>query len=343
MDKFEKLRSKPHLDGPKRQHFVPKFYLEGFTSGGLLAVFDRSSGEIRKQQPRDTAVVGHLYTFEDHQDRKRYDLEVLFSHIEEDAAPILRSLVQGERLSSKDRESFALFLGLAAVRTPAAIAEASSIYAGFVKAQSRLTLTDERKVLELLKEMNGSNSDEAMQRKDAHAVAKMAREGSYDVQVDGGYALGRSLKVWHVVAKELFKKDWMVVHTSDDNQSFLTSDSPIVLTSTTARNLPIGYGSSHSQILFPLTSKCALIASGASGRTGRADIKVDRLRRFNMTIAKDCHRYVLGGDAALVESIATEAGLAGTEWQPKSYVEIGRHMNADGTVSVGAFVKRMGS
>jgi len=71
------------------------------------------------------------------------------------------------------------------------------------------------------------------------------------------------------------------------------------------------------------------------------DIKVDRLRRLNMTIAKDCHRDVWGGDAALVESIATEAGLAGTEWQPKSYVEIGRHMNADGTVSVGAFVKRM--
>ncbi|MFD2836537.1 DUF4238 domain-containing protein [Azotobacter vinelandii] len=99
MDKFEKLRSKPHLNGPKRQHFVPKFYLEGFTSDGLLAVFDRVSGEIRKQQPQNTAVVGHLYTFEDHQDRKRFDLEVLFSYIEEEAAPILKSLVQGDRIS----------------------------------------------------------------------------------------------------------------------------------------------------------------------------------------------------------------------------------------------------
>ncbi|SEJ66058.1 Protein of unknown function [Azotobacter beijerinckii] len=345
MDKFEKLRSKPHLNGPKRQHFVPKFYLEGFTSDGLLAVFDRVSGEIRKQQPQNTAVVGHLYTFEDHQDRKRFDLEVLFSYIEEEAAPILKSLVQGDRISPKDRESFALFLGLAAVRTPAAIAEASSVYAGFEKARSRLMLTDEHRVLELLKKMNGPDADEVLLRKEAHAITTMALEESYDIVVDPGYALQRSLNVWSTVAKELWSRDWMVLHAPGEGQSFLTSDSPVVLTSGSAatRHLPIGYGSSHAQILFSLTSKYVLVASGSLGRTGRADIKVDALRRFNMTIAQDCHRYVMGGNAALVENITTELGLAGTEWRPKSRVEIGRRIKADGTVSIGAYVKRMGT
>ena len=68
MNIFERLKSTPQLTGPKRQHFVPRFYLEQFVSGEALAVFDRTTGSIRWQVPDDTAVIGHLYTFEDHQD-----------------------------------------------------------------------------------------------------------------------------------------------------------------------------------------------------------------------------------------------------------------------------------
>ncbi|UVM07110.1 DUF4238 domain-containing protein [Pseudomonas laurylsulfatiphila] len=344
MDKFEKLSSKPWLSGPTRQHFVPKFYLEGFTSRGWLAVFDRASGELRKQRPKNVAVVSNLYTFEDKQDRKRFDLEVLFGQIESAGAPILKSLVEGKRISSEDRETFSIFLGIAAVRTPAAIAEASSVYAGFVKANSYLTLTDETRVFDHLLRMEGADVDHSLLKEQASAVAKMAREESYDVQVDHGYSRSRSLKVWHIVAKELLKRDWMILHAPEDGQSFLTSDSPVVLMSrsTATRNLPIGYGSPHAQILFPLTSKYALVASGSLGRTGRCDIKVDDLRRFNMNVAQNCHKHVMGSDAALLESITTELGLAGTEWQPKSYVEIERFVNANGSVTPGASVKRKG-
>ena len=33
----------PRLQGPKRQHFLPQFYLEGFTRDGLVATAARSS------------------------------------------------------------------------------------------------------------------------------------------------------------------------------------------------------------------------------------------------------------------------------------------------------------
>ncbi|MCE0904728.1 DUF4238 domain-containing protein [Pseudomonas alloputida] len=346
MDMFEKLTAKPHLKGPKQQHYVPNFYLKGFTSDGVLAVFDRFRGEVRRrQQPQKVATVRHLYTFEDKQDRKRFDLEVLFGHIEDAAAPIITSLANGGRLSAADRESFALFLGLAAVRTPAAIADARNVFGGLEKARSQLLLADENAVFRLLKKMPDADEDDSVLRKEAQDIAKMAREGSFDVEVDPQYALHKSLGVWHIVAEELFKRDWMVLHTTGDDHSFLTSDSPIVLTSLSQsnRNQPLGYGSPEAQILFPLTSKCALVASGYLGRTGRSDITVDNLRRFNMTIASDCQRYVMGGDATLVESITNELRLAESEWQPKSTVEVGYRMNADGTLARGALVKRQGA
>lgn len=348
MDKFEKLISKPHLEGPKQQHYVPKFYLKGFSTDGVLTVFDRTKDEIRERQlPENVAKVGHLYTFQDKEDRKRFDLEKLFDHVESEAAPILKSLANGDRISSAERESFALFLGFSAVRTPASIADARSVYAGFVKARSRLILADERRTLEILRKMNGDGADDVLLREQARDVSKMARDEFHDldVKVDPQFALLRSLETWHIVAKQLFERDWMVLYAAGNDQSFLTSDSPIVLlsTSTATRNLPIGYGSPHAQILFPLTSTCALVAEGSLGRIGRSDIEVDALRRYNMTVAQDCHRFVMGGNSDLVESITTELGLARTKWQPKSSVEFWSRREADGSVSAGAYVKRKGA
>src|SRR2546423_12733762 len=65
----------PMLTGPKRQHFLPRFYLDGFTRDGLVAVFDREKNEIRLQQPVNTAVIGHFYTMEDEEGRRRFELE----------------------------------------------------------------------------------------------------------------------------------------------------------------------------------------------------------------------------------------------------------------------------
>lgn len=345
MDKFEKLASKPHLNGPKQQHYVPRFYLEGFTSDQTLSVFDRIKGEIRhRQKPQNISTVGHLYTFEDNQDRKRFDFEALFGLVENAAAPILNSLAQGESLSSKDRESFALFLGLAAVRTPAAIADAKAAHAGLVKAQTRHWYSDENEVLQNLKKKAGSEEDEASLRDQARKVAEMVRSDSYDVEVDSQFALHRSLNVWHIVAEELFKRDWIILHVPGDEHSFLTSDSPIVVQSMSSalRHEPIGYGSPHAQILFPLTSKCALVASGLLARTGRSIITVEDLHRFNLTIAQDCYRYVMGGDADLVERITTELNLAETSWEPKSSVAVEYQIEVDGKVSALGVLKRKG-
>lgn len=46
--------AKPLLTGPKRQHFLPRFYLDGFAKDGLVAMFDRDKKEVRVQQPVNT-------------------------------------------------------------------------------------------------------------------------------------------------------------------------------------------------------------------------------------------------------------------------------------------------
>jgi len=49
----ERPERPPLLVGPKRQHFLPRFYLEGFVKNGLLAVYDRETGLVRCQTPEN--------------------------------------------------------------------------------------------------------------------------------------------------------------------------------------------------------------------------------------------------------------------------------------------------
>ena len=76
----------PKLNGPKKQHVVPRFYLDGFCRDGLLNVYDRQKNEFRIQTPHNTGAITGFYTFTDEDGRRRYDLEHLMSEYEGKAA-----------------------------------------------------------------------------------------------------------------------------------------------------------------------------------------------------------------------------------------------------------------
>jgi hypothetical protein len=108
MDEFERIAAESQLHGPKRHHYVSKFYLDGFTDyEGLLQVFDRQTGEIRPQKPTDTTVIGHFYTFIDEDDRRRFELEKLFGIIETAAGSALKTIDKGGHPTQKEREYLA--------------------------------------------------------------------------------------------------------------------------------------------------------------------------------------------------------------------------------------------
>lgn len=321
-DILERLLSTPQLHGPKRQHYVPRFYLNGFTNEGLVAVFDRTSGAISRQTPENTGVVGHLYTFEDHQNRRRYDLEKLFEYIETRAAPIIKMLVAGERPKFEDFDNFTTFLALAAVRTPAAIAETQLVEEGLLKARMRAEFGRESDALRYLRETKGPGADKAKLRRSAKKLTKMVREDRYRINVEPGNALARVVRTFHVVAKELWERDWLVLRPENEENRFLTCDSPVVLTSTSseARALPVGYGSPHGQVLFALTDRCALVLAGHQKRFGTRRLSPDMVRRFNLTVAADCYRYVFASDEELLLSVEADLELGKTPWASRQDV-----------------------
>ncbi|MCH2221908.1 MAG: DUF4238 domain-containing protein, partial [Dechloromonas sp.] len=84
----------------------------------MVAVYDRNNNEVRLQQPVNTAVIGHFYTLEDTEGRKRFELEAVLCEYEGKAKPAIAKLIACEGLSDQERSDLSIFIALAAMRTP---------------------------------------------------------------------------------------------------------------------------------------------------------------------------------------------------------------------------------
>ena len=103
---------------PKRHHFLPKCYLEGFARDGYVWLFDRERNEFRRQQPLNTSVIKNFYVFENKLGEKDYGLETFFSGIEGKAKATILELETRADISPDRRLNLAVFIALLMVRSP---------------------------------------------------------------------------------------------------------------------------------------------------------------------------------------------------------------------------------
>ncbi len=103
---------------PKRHHYLPKFYLEGFCRNNLLWVFDRDSKEFRQQTPVNTALQKYYYSFENDDGEKTADIEDLLSLVEGHTKPIIDKVNDEKLISDTEKETLSIFIGFLHSRVP---------------------------------------------------------------------------------------------------------------------------------------------------------------------------------------------------------------------------------
>jgi len=186
----------PMLSGPKRQHFLPRFYLEGFCRDGLVAVFDREKNEVRLQQPVNTAVIGHFYTLEDAEGRRRFELEALLADYEGKAKPAITKLVAGGGLTADERSDLAIFIAFAAMRTPDMVNSVQAMNGSFIAQTAKVLFDDADRVFERLradKHEEGASDDEL--REQAKWMVDMAQNDKFVVETDEKWAVQKTVRM----------------------------------------------------------------------------------------------------------------------------------------------------
>lgn len=312
--------TKPLLSGPKRQHFLPKFYLEGFTKNGMVAVFDRELNEIRVQQPENTCVIGHFYTMEDAAGRKRFELEQLLSENESKASCVIKKLAATEAINADERTDLAIFVALAACRTPDIVDSLKALNSNFIRDVGKRMFADVDEVKTRMRGKPDAPSTEEELEVEAHKLVEYVQNGQYEVKTSHTWAVNRAMEMAFKIAPILAGRDWAVVHRDNEKKSFVTTDAPVRLTTVAPREKSfwgIGFGNTDALVLFPLTESCILAMYGSDGDLKHRTADVEQIRHTNLALVDRCQRFVVGRDEALVRSLTDHLCLASKKWQPK--------------------------
>jgi Protein of unknown function (DUF4238) len=302
----------------KRHHYLPQFYLKGFTGeGGLLCIFDRKTNTFRKQQPLNTAHEREFYTTINNQGVKSDGIERMFSGLESVACNVISRLNTRRTAEWKDeqeRVSFAIFIAYFYTRIPAFDREqtifAEHMYRARMKAD-HLTEDAAARSLRQFAQATGEDVDAETIR----AVHKMVRDDSYDVDVPRQLTIRLMIDTALHLAETLLTLDWTFV-TAPADLAFITSDAPFVIAPPPGEDdyRACGLLTPGAASAITLSPRKCLVIEGEGGGESYCRIQKDGARRINENVATNSARFVIGRDQAYLERLVKRIRLDQYRW-----------------------------
>ncbi len=312
------------MSTPKRHHYLPEFYLDRFTGSGRLWVFDRSKGQLRGTTPRNTAVIGHYYSFTDESGERRADVERLLAAIEAAAKPAFDALESGADFSREDRFRLARFLGLLMARTPAFERSLNEITTGFAEVILRKNLEDP----EAAKNFDGPPEE----------FIEYLDSGEFALEVGDNTRLGLMLKQGDNFGERFFCASWLIAK-ADRNTSFVTCDNPFGLLfppeiPTAKREWAWGVSRPEIVRTFPLSPQTCILFNELGDDMRTIELTRDQVRYVNLATIVETETYAIARDEAHLRSLARAGDLYNPKPETKMVMENHPHPSGDPLKSV---------
>lgn len=226
----------------KKQHFVPRFYLENFTnSEGEIWIHDCEHDTLRQSRPDKTAFEKNIYTPVDEDGKRIEDIEKSLSEIESDAANILPDLLALKPLAKASKAKFSLFLATMFARSPAQLRQ----FAAFQGETAHWMGIFEMENRNRKKEEEGRLTDEDIR------LQNVLRDKSlYSMNVDRRVGLSAFSQV-PSMTKLMENMHWTFEISTD--QQLLTSDNCVFWINGGPDPVvgPYGFGLGHRQAVIP--------------------------------------------------------------------------------------------
>lgn len=213
------------MSQPRKHHFLPEFYLKGFCPTGEMWVYDREKGQYRKLRPETVAIRKDFYSVEGPNGEKDHaEVERRLGVIENQAAPAIRKLDAGSRLTLRERYALALFAALLKFRTPTferQTEEMNGLFADPEAAKELVAADVETARIRLTQAGYGG----PMLPELARAVYEYIHAEGIQHQPGPNARLEAMLQNAHKLATELVLKPWTVARAPEGHY-FGTADHP---------------------------------------------------------------------------------------------------------------------
>jgi len=287
----------------KRQHYLPQFYLKGFTKEEKLWVYDREKNEFRIQTPLNTAIEKDYYSFIDNKGEKNKSIEKMLANIEGRVVPVFDKISKQENLSVEDKGIMSLFLSFFIYRVPEFQKLSDEIAHKISEITIKNLISSKEQAAKWIKNYEkdtGKTFDVAPE-----TLFEYAQNPQFEITIDRNTTLKQMLDLSYKHKDYLFNMDWEILR-APNNTSFITTDNPFVLLP--PKGFPIGirgYGLRTKGVkkIIPLSlDHCILI--GTPGNDFKYINSTSRMvRGINLFVASRCDRFVIGRDERLLINI----------------------------------------
>lgn len=192
------------MNKPRRHHYLPISYLDGFTNNDKLWIFDREQKEYRQQHPINTALVKNLNTYTD-QFGEIQTIEPELAAVEGSTKAILTKLDHKQPLSASEKETLALFVSLLWVRVPAFSRDISELGDQLHKSFMKKLFGSEehaQKLLEKFPPERGNNLT-------AKDIVKFVQAENYNVFPNQDDLVTTRIPTASIFSEKIIKLDWL--------------------------------------------------------------------------------------------------------------------------------------
>lgn len=216
----------------KRQHYLPQFYLKGFSQDGEhVYIYDKKAGDrgvIRYQTTIEVAHQNHFYTYRTKKGTKE-NLEDLFGQFEGAAAAIIEKVHEKREIVPEEKEKLALFVAFLYTRTPAFKARTEEMHskAGEKISRMMIKMTPKESLKKFFKEKEGKEFSDA-EIDDLVDFATNPKRSKIKFDFPNEYWIKIMLKLGADIAPAFYGMDWLFLFTSQP-YAFITSDNPFLL------------------------------------------------------------------------------------------------------------------
>jgi hypothetical protein len=280
----------------RAHHYIPVFYLKGFTSPaskdrGYLWVYEQGK-PMRKSKPLNEAHERDFYAFTDDEGMRR-ELETKLSQVESLLAPLFRAIADGyHNFLPEDFEGIVTFMALLWVRGPFGRDLVQRLSAETMKSATKEYVQDEErfkaKYNEFL-EKSGTQTDLSAEEMRSFILSDdwEASQESY------GYTLRRMFEGWSKVIFLLRGKSWDVL-LAEPGHFFCTSDFPVITILSEpdgVARIGAGFGMPGVQVYFPLNKRMCLVLKDG-GKPRRRLVRGGMVREINRFLMVGARRFL---------------------------------------------------
>jgi Protein of unknown function (DUF4238) len=312
---------------PKRQHYVPRFYLKGFVGEkDRLFVINRPTEKTFRTAPDNVAGENYFNRIEV-AGMDPNAVEKGLAEFESETAPALERIRATKSLvSEEDRAALANLMAAVALRNPWRREAISAIYeeaerrqlaAKFGTKEAWEKFVADLKAAGVWNEAAGVTFED-MQNALKDAKFKLPKELSIALEIDQHDPL----------TELLWNRKWQMLVAAEGTGGFVTTDDPVCLRWSDGQphgGLSPGFGLKETEIIFPLSTTLALRGS-FEGEENVIEADAATVATINSLVISNAHNQVYAYDHCFkfMREDPKELGSGATLVQDKRFLEAGK-------------------